>query len=197
VQATNDNIASALRDAARAHGEELVGLGGSYTGNTTSNTGGNKTALPAGMKQYTAVDGDSLSKIAAKTMGANSKANREAIINANPTLKQNANLIVAGRTYNIPAAAQAPGQSVPATVVQTQAPHVIQAPPPAPTASNDNWYTIKEGDTLTRIAQEQCGGAAAIPAILELNKETLKDPNHVVINTKIKLPNKPLASATN
>jgi nucleoid-associated protein YgaU len=194
VQATNENIASALREAARAHGEELVGIGGS---NTTSTAGSNKTAVLAGTKQYTAVEGDSLSKIAAKTMGANTKANREAIINANPTLKQNADLIVAGRTYNIPGAGQTTTQSVPVTTVTTQAPHVIQAPAPAQPASNENWYTIKEGDTLTRIAQEQCGGSAAIPAILDLNKETLKDPNRVVINTKIKLPNKPLASATN
>jgi len=200
VVATSNDIAAALRDTARAHGEEIVSLGGSNgTGNTNASGGSNRPGVPAGMKSYIAVDGDSLSKIAAKTMGANTKANRDAIINANASLKQNANLIVAGHAYNIPGTVPSGPSGTAVTSVATSSPPVIQAPPPAPVqpASTENWYTIKEGDTLTRIAQEQCGSTSAIPAILELNKESLKNPDRVVINTKIKLPNKPLASATN
>ena len=70
---------------------------------------------------------------------------------------------------------------------------MVQAPAPV-TSATENWYTIKEGDNLTRIAIEQCGGASALQAIIDLNKDTLKDPNRVVINTKLRLPNK-VASA--
>jgi LysM repeat protein len=71
---------------------------------------------------------------------------------------------------------------------------VVQAPPATPVAASaENWYTVKEGDSLWRIATDQCGSANAIPTIKELNKDTLKGDT-IVVNTKLRLPNK-VASA--
>jgi LysM repeat protein len=183
-ESTGGGVANALQNAAKQHGEELVPVGGSSK--TTPST-----PTQTGTKQYVAVEGDSLSKIAAKVFGSNTKANREAIIAVNPGLKSDPNKIIVGKTYNIPASGGTES-------VATQTP----APQPAPTvttATNDksNWYTVKEGDTLSAIAQEQCGTIGAIAAILELNKDSLKDANHVVVNMKLRLPNKPVATAAN
>ena len=103
----NSDIAMALRDAAKQHGEELVALGGG--GNSTGTASGSGKSAPAGTKAYVAVEGDSLSKMAGRFLGSNTKANRDAIIAANPTLKQNPNIIVSGRTYNIPTSASSTG----------------------------------------------------------------------------------------
>src|SRR5439155_27137968 len=73
ARAGSGDIAAALRDTAKQHGEELVSLGGG--------TPASAHQAPANTKQYVAVDGDSLSRIASKVLGANTKANREAIMN--------------------------------------------------------------------------------------------------------------------
>ena len=187
---TNKNDGTGdLRTAAKQQGEELIDVGGTPANPVKPVSASN------GMKQYTVVEGDSVSKMATKFFGTNTKANREAIINANPTLKQDPNKLIIGHTYNIPATASTGG----ATSVALSSP----APAPAPTqqatpvtpvqSSSDTWYTVKEGDSLWRIATEQCGSANAIPTIREMNKDTLKGDT-VVLNMKLRLPNK-VASA--
>lgn len=186
ARASSGDIAAALRDAAKQHGEELVSLGGGTPASA-------HPAAPVSTKQYVAVDGDSLSKIASKVLGANTKANREAIMNLNPSLKQNPDIVVVGKTYNVPAAPGAVSAGVPASAGMSPTP-VVQAPPATPVAASaENWYTVKEGDSLWRIATDQCGSANAIPTIKELNKDTLKGDT-IVVNTKLRLPNK-VASA--
>jgi nucleoid-associated protein YgaU len=191
-QANSTDIATALREAARQRGEDLVAI----DSRSPSASPASSKQAPAGTKPYVAVDGDSLSRIAAKFFGTNTKSAREAICNVNPSLKQNPNVVVVGKTYYIPPPLST--ATTPAAVVQTPAPAPAPAAAPvaqAPAApSTDNWYTIKDGDTLTKIAMEQCGSAGMVQSIVDLNKETLKDPNHVVVNTKIRLPNK-VASA--
>jgi nucleoid-associated protein YgaU len=161
---------------------------------------------PAGSRQYKAEPGDNLAKIATKAMGASTKANRDAIVAANPTLQQNPNLIVAGRTYVIP-----PGGSTPASAAPSQQPVAQQqpsqpTPTPTPakapeqptqvaTATPQYFYTVKAGDSLTKIAVIQLGNADAVPAIMDLNKDTLKGKETIRPNMKLRLPAKPLASA--
>ena len=79
-------------------GEDLVpaNLNGGRPQQTTA------SATATGGKQYKVEPGENLARIAAKTLGSASKANIAAIIAANPSLQQNPNKIIVGRTYNIP-----------------------------------------------------------------------------------------------
>ena len=143
------------------------------------------------VREYKAEPGDNLSRIAAKTMGANTKANRDAIVKANPSLRDDPNKIIAGKTYVIPAAA-AVASEAPVAPAET----VAQVPPTrTPSSSPEYWYTTKEGDSLWRIAAEQLGDGNAYAAIKELNKDTLKGSDVVRPNMKLRLPARPVASA--
>ena len=151
------------------------------------------TAPPAASagKDYIAEPGDSVSKMASKLLGANTKTNREAIIRANPTLQQDPNMVVVGKSYKIPAVPTP--ASVSPTAVAQQAP---AAQPVRPAASTEYFYTVKEGDTLTRIAREQLGqDASAIASIMELNRDMLKGSDKIFVNMKLRLPGKPVAQA--
>lgn len=161
-----------LQQIARQQGEELVSAGGQDlpAARTTS-------AAAAGMKSYVAESGDSVSRLAARFLGANTKANRDAILNANPTLKANPDRMIVGKTYLIPTTAEAPAKPVASVAA----------------ASTENWYTVKEGDTLWKIARDECGNQNAVAAIKELNKETLKGSDTVLVDMKLRLPNKPVA----
>ncbi|MGE0705520.1 MAG: LysM peptidoglycan-binding domain-containing protein [Vicinamibacterales bacterium] len=57
------------------------------------------------------------------------------------------------------------------------------APPPAPKT-----YTVKSGDTLSRIAKEHLGSANAYMKIFELNKDQLTDPDKIKPGQVLKLP---------
>ncbi|HEX8523978.1 MAG TPA: LysM peptidoglycan-binding domain-containing protein [Tepidisphaeraceae bacterium] len=174
------------------------------------------TPVVAG-KTYKVETGDSLSKIAARFYGSNTKANRQLIIDANPSLKANPDVVVVGRNYTIPAAPATPAAPAP-QIAQTPAPaNTPAAQPVAPKtpklapdvvvvedpkakvparepASNEHYYVVKSGETLTRIAREQMGTPDAVSAIVELNK--ISNPDKVVAGTKLRLPAKPVAVAT-
>jgi nucleoid-associated protein YgaU len=186
----------ALIRAAQAGGAELVPLG---TGNNnsagTTNRGG--ASARAAAKTYEAQPGDSLSRIATRFYGSNSKALRDAIVAANPSLKDNPNRILVGQTYTIPAVSATADQP---TASQT-------APQPAPANRNnagsggaaqagEYWYTVKENDNLWRIAKDQLGDPAAVAVLKELNKDVLKGGETVRVNMKLRLPSKPVASAS-
>jgi nucleoid-associated protein YgaU len=198
---------SSLAQVARTFNEEIVGANGQpLPKNESSRSEPTKptlaaAALPPGAKQYKAEAGDSVSRLAARFLGGNTTANRNAIIAANPTLQKNPDIIVSGRTYVMPA----PGAPVAPPAAATAAPsapspapveivHAPAAPAVAP-ASAEHFYTVKNGDSLTKIAVEQLGSAAAVPAIVDLNKETLKGKDVIRPNMKLRLPAKPMASA--
>jgi nucleoid-associated protein YgaU len=148
----------------------------------------------AGMKQYTVEPGDSLSKIALRQMGANTKANREAIIKANPSLQADPDKVVIGQTYNIPPApgvsAQAQGRAP--TPAPTPAPERTAAPIKA--AGAEFWYQVQPGDSLWKIAKEQLGDTSTVAAIKELNKANVKNWDVLPAGTKLRMPARPLAS---
>jgi nucleoid-associated protein YgaU len=171
------------------------------------------------MKAYEAVAGDTLSKMAGRFMGSNSKANRQAIIDANPSLKDAPDKVIAGHEYNIPlpaavATSSQLGAPAPRPADQTPADHSTPvargiAPPgsrvvPAPVPSSasealarttEHFYVVQPGDNLTRIAVQKLGDARAVAAIKELNKELLKGGDMVMPNMKLRLPAAPIASA--
>ena len=72
------------------------------------------------------------------------------------------------------------------------------APPPtAPSRSTQTatatavapkTYTVKSGDTLSKIAKEHLGNAADYMKIFELNKDQLSDPNKINPGQVLRLP---------
>jgi nucleoid-associated protein YgaU len=49
-------------------------------------------------------------------------------------------------------------------------------------------YTVKAGDTLSKIAKEHLGDANAYMAIFEANRDQLKDPNQIKPGQVLKIP---------
>jgi nucleoid-associated protein YgaU len=49
-------------------------------------------------------------------------------------------------------------------------------------------YTVKSGDTLSGIAKQHLGNAAAYMKIFELNKDQLTDPNQIKPGQVLRLP---------
>jgi nucleoid-associated protein YgaU len=49
-------------------------------------------------------------------------------------------------------------------------------------------YTVKPGDTLSKIAKEHLGNANAYMKIFDLNKDQLTDPNKIQPGQVLKLP---------
>ncbi|HMB95311.1 MAG TPA: LysM peptidoglycan-binding domain-containing protein, partial [Tepidisphaeraceae bacterium] len=176
---------NALARVAQQNGEQLVSVGANGT-QTSAN----------GAREYTAQSGDSVSRMASKFFGANTKANREAIIRANPSLQQDANKVIVGKAYRIPSASNT-------SVAATQQPQQSSQPQSSnsntaqPASNTEYWYTVQEGDSLWRIANDQLGDTTAIASIKELNKDILRGSDTVIPNMKLRLPSKPVAQATN
>jgi nucleoid-associated protein YgaU len=58
----------------------------------------------------------------------------------------------------------------------------------AATASSPSTYTVKSGDTLSKIAKDHLGSAGAYMKIFELNKDQLADPDHIKPGQVLRLP---------
>jgi len=58
----------------------------------------------------------------------------------------------------------------------------------APAAQAHQTYTVKPGDTLSKIAKETLGDANAYPEIFNLNRDQLSDPNKIQPGQVLKLP---------
>jgi nucleoid-associated protein YgaU len=192
-----------IQGIAAKYGEDVV-VFGDAGGAGAARAGAGVPMAP--LREYKAQPGDSLSKLASKYLGSASKANRDAIIRANPSLQQNPDKIVAGRTYFLPA----PATAIPDTVASASAtpqaadnaspPTPVAAAPasaPAPAPDNFTWYTVKENDNLWKIASEQLGSGNAWTQIRDLNQDVLKGQDRLSPNMLIKLPKQqPVASAS-
>jgi nucleoid-associated protein YgaU len=60
----------------------------------------------------------------------------------------------------------------------------------APTASAapSTFYTVRKGDTLSKIAQQHYGAAGKYTVIFEANKPMLKDPDHIYPGQSLRIP---------
>ncbi|HUB27540.1 MAG TPA: LysM peptidoglycan-binding domain-containing protein [Tepidisphaeraceae bacterium] len=164
-----------LQQAARQQGQELV---------MADNTPQSAAAASRGM--YKAVAGDSVSRMAAKLLGANTYKNRQAIIDANPSLQDDPDMVVVGRSYVIPGSTRLS----PAAAVSNGTSPTLAA------ASGGPWvYKVKEGDTLWGIATGQLNNASAIEAIKELNSDILHGGSTIQPGMKLRLPSAPVAVA--
>ncbi|MBT8141124.1 MAG: peptidoglycan-binding protein LysM [Gammaproteobacteria bacterium] len=64
------------------------------------------------------------------------------------------------------------------------------APVDAPVGKEEEteFYVVKPGDTLGKIAKEYYGDAMQYPKIFEANKEVIKDPDLIFVGQKIRIP---------
>jgi nucleoid-associated protein YgaU len=58
----------------------------------------------------------------------------------------------------------------------------------SPTAGAPQTYTVKPGDTLSKIAKQQLGDANAYMDIFNANKDQLKDPDKIQPGQVLKMP---------
>lgn len=63
------------------------------------------------------------------------------------------------------------------------------APAPAPAVGADT-YTVKAGDTLSKIAKQFYGDANKYPVIFDANRDKLKDPDKISPGQKLVIPPK-------
>lgn len=176
-----------LNHLAQQFGEQVVSV--NDTASKPASTGSRATSETLEAKEYVATEGDSLSKIAARFYGRSTKETRDLIVKANPSLKDDPNLIIAGRTYLIPQK----GLTVtpaPQPVQTAQATQARGTARPAATVT----YKVKDGDTLWKIAKEQCGSPRELQAIRDLNKDVLKGSDTVIVGMSLRLPNRSVAS---
>ena len=73
-----------------------------------------------------------------------------------------------------PVAKLVPATAEPATAVQTK--KVAQE------------YTVKSGDTLSKIADQLYGNGAKWEKVYEANRDTLKNPNYIFVGQKLNIP---------
>ena len=59
---------------------------------------------------------------------------------------------------------------------------------PAAAAANAATYTVKSGDTLSKIAKEHLGDAGAYMDIFNANKDQLSDPDKIKPGQVLKIP---------
>ena len=134
---TSDSAMTRLQNEARSREVEIVSRDGSPVGLSPAPVRPVMTpvANPQG-RQIVAEENDTVSKFASKYMGANSKANRDAIIKANASVGPDGSKVIVGHTYIVPGAAAQPTNPTPsvATAPPVQLkPQVIEpAPAPAP-----------------------------------------------------------------
>jgi nucleoid-associated protein YgaU len=174
-----------IRQLAQQHGEEIVPAGNnSAISNNTAPDQPQAIETKTAARTYTAEPGDSLGAIATKVYGSGCRANREAIVAANPSLAANRDLVIVGKTYIIPALANAQTKS-PATHLPQPA-----VEKPAPAAGGDLTYIVKPHDTLWSIAMTEVGTPTAVAAIKDLNKDILNGSDALRPDMKLTLPAK-------
>ena len=87
---------------------------------------------------------------------------------------------------------QAPSQAVMEKAIlavgNVQGVKQVDAQITAPQAQEPKFYTVKSGDTLSKIAKEQTGHANDYMKIFEANKPLLKDPNDIYPGQKLRIP---------
>ena len=166
-----------FRAEADAAGEPVEAVGGVNQNAATPPS--NAAPAAVAVADYVVRPGDTLGKIARVTLGADSAANRSAILGLNPKLARNPDLIRVGEVYKVPGSAA--GASAVASRRET-------APALPPAAGNKGVYEVKSGDTLSEIAQRELGTSRRWKELLTLNADQLDDAADLRVGMRLKLP---------
>ena len=177
-----------LQDAARANGMEIVDVRTIPTAGDARRPELPPIANGSKVKEYVAQSGDSLGRIASRQLGANTPANRNAIIALNPSLQKDNNRILTGAKYLIPADAWSAAMGIDTAAdisssARRSEPLAASRQPSTPTV-----YTVISGDSLWKIAERECGSSSAVAQIKQLNADVLGDSETVKVGMKLKLP---------
>ena len=68
------------------------------------------------------------------------------------------------------------------------APKAAASAPSATAAPQFKMYTVKPGDTLSKISQQFYGSTRDYMRIFNANKDELKDPDHINVGQELKIP---------
>ena len=131
-----------------------------------------KPAIGPGFNAYVVHKGDTLSKIAAKTLGSSGKWKELADLNRDRVGADGS--VREGVTLRLPAGASTP--KAPATQPKTD----------KPTTVSPRTYAVKSGDTLSQIAQRELGTIKRTAEILKLNN--IDDADEIYAGLVLKLP---------
>jgi len=64
----------------------------------------------------------------------------------------------------------------------------LEVPPPMPEEEKIEYYVIKSGDSLSKIAKQYYGDANKYPVIFEANREVIKNADRIFPGQKIRIP---------
>ncbi len=161
----------------------------------------------SGAVNYIARDGDTLSQLAIALLGSDSQEHRDAVIDANPSLKSNPDRVLTGQTYLIAlplvettdaansdqeTTAKSPDPVAAATPEKKTFP-VVEATPKEKPAVADGpklKYSAQRGDTVRVLAANLLGGDTKLnrDAIIAGNKSLQNDPDHMVAGKSYTIP---------
>ena len=150
-------------------------------------------AEPLGTEfRYTAGRGDTVTRLAEAFLGGSTKAHRDAIINANPSLRLHPDHLLVGKAYRIVApdglSAVAPGVAVKSSLpsaFQPDADDVL-----AERSGRNLRYTARAGDTVSNLALALLGSdtKANRDAILNTNPALKARPDRMIAGQTYWIP---------
>jgi nucleoid-associated protein YgaU len=156
---------------------------------------------PAFPKTYVVTEGDNLALIATKFYGeeeGNKRANVMKIFEANRKLLKSPHEIQVGQNLIIPALEDSSSEekkdkgilssSLFERVVSIGREHLSSDKARQSEASK--LYTVRDGDSLWRIASEQLGDGSRYTEVAKLNADVLSDEDSLTVGMSLKMPDK-------
>ncbi len=149
---------------------------------------------------YTAVEGDTLSNVAAGLLGSDSRKNRNTVAAANPSLAADPDRVLTGKTYFLPApgADAVSGNAADTVVAPVPDIHASSGPTTQPVISEPKHsdsdrtlkYTAQPGDSVSILAAGLLGGDSKTnrDAIINQNQSLQDNPDHVVAGKTYTIP---------
>jgi nucleoid-associated protein YgaU len=157
-----------------------------------------KAVIPPAPKIYVVSEGDSLSDIAKKFYGeleGNRLINVTRIFEANRNILNSPHEIVVGQRLVIPSlrvsTAENEGSlsnSLFENVKSIGKRHLVTESPKVSKAIQGEYYTVKNGDSLWRIAEKKLGNGGRYMEISKLNADILEDEDDLFVGMRLRLP---------
>lgn len=149
---------------------------------------------PARARIYIVRDGDSLASIAKHFYGeelGNKKVNVDRIFKANRKILKSPDQIYVGQRLIVPPLPETVSNN-PENVLTAENFEAVESigarheQKVTKTTDKTRYYTVREGDSLWKIASEQLGDGNRYPELAKLNK--LEDEDFLVVGARLKLP---------